>query len=326
MRLSCYAKALTCSEDDTFVTKVRLKFATLIAADHPGEARAEVERVIEHRRREGNRTSAEANHMAQSEWFLAASTATSGRTFYDRFKLRAEELLFAHLPWTDASVGDEFVIKGQDGQKDRTRRRIYVRSSPLALEISVPATHPDVRRLELGAPIRVQIEASPGEPWKTTVHRIQPRSEGAPHDVVEEVYGVIDHVNQTRSLLHFIVAKDVDGTVPLAQFSGSAEVGQTIALRLARYHDRKGARTRSLSISPTSRPPAPGLLKSFSEQVEVRNGLGFTAGGIFIPPDVVAAGGIVDGDAVNGIAVINFDKKRNTWGWKAIRAADSHSS
>ena len=122
------------------------------------------------------------------------------------------------------------------------------------------------------------------------------------------------------------MAKGVDGTVPLAQFSGSAEVGQTIALRLARYYDRKGARTRSLSVSPTSRPPAPGLVRSFSEHVEVRNGLGFTAGGIFIPPDVVAAGGIADGDAVSGIAVINFDKKRNTWGWKAIRAADSTSS
>src|SRR5690606_17655135 len=41
MRLSCYAKALTCSDDDTFVTKVRLKFASLIASDHPGQARAE---------------------------------------------------------------------------------------------------------------------------------------------------------------------------------------------------------------------------------------------------------------------------------------------
>ena len=47
MRLSCYAKALTCSDDDTFASKVRLKFAELIAADHPEQAKAEVERVIE---------------------------------------------------------------------------------------------------------------------------------------------------------------------------------------------------------------------------------------------------------------------------------------
>ena len=320
MRLSCYAKALTCSDDDTFVTKVRLKFASLIASDHPGQARAEVERVIEHRRREGNRISAEADRMARSEWFLAATAVPSGRSFYDRFKLQAEELLFSHLPWTDASVGDEFVIKGQEGQKDRTRRRIYVRASPLALEISVSASHPDIRRMQLGTPIRVQIETSRSEPWKTTVHRIQPRPEGTPDDVVEEVYGVIDHVNSSKALFHFIVAKDVDGTLPLAQFSGGAEVGQAVAVRMVRYHDRKGPRTRSLSVSPTSRSPASGVLKSFSADVEVRNGLGFTPEGIFIPPDVLSAAGIVDGDTVEGLAVINFDKKRSTWGWKAISA------
>ena len=89
---------------------------------------------------------------------------------------------------------------------------------------------------------------------------------------------------------------------------------------MVRYHDRKGPRTRSLSVSPTSRSPASGVLKSFSADVEVRNGLGFTPEGIFIPPDVLSAAGIVDGDTVEGLAVINFDKKRSTWGWKAISA------
>lgn len=325
MRLSCYAKALTCSEDDTFVTKVRLKFAALVATDHPGQARAEVERVIEHRRREGKRSPADAERLAQSEWFVASVSVPSGRPFYDRFKLPAEELLFAHLPWTDASVGDEFVIKGQDGQKDRARRRLYVRANPLAFEISVPASHPDVRRLQPGSPVKVQIETSPSEPWKTTVHRILPRPGGVLDDIVAEVYGVIDDINRARSLLHFIVAKGVDGTLPLAQFPGSAEVGQTVAVRIVRYHDKNGPRTRSLAVSPTLQSPVPGVLKPFSDNVEVRNGLGFSSAGIFIPPDIVAAAGIVDGDTVEGVAIINFDKKRSSWGWKAIKAQSSES-
>src|SRR5690606_34308310 len=94
IRLSCYAKALTCSEDDTFVTKVRLKFAELIAADHPAQAKAEVERVIEHRRREGIRIPAEAQRLTQASWFTSANSTPTGRSFYDRFKAKAEELLF----------------------------------------------------------------------------------------------------------------------------------------------------------------------------------------------------------------------------------------
>ncbi|RSU52485.1 DUF7017 domain-containing protein [Sphingobium yanoikuyae] len=320
MRLSCYAKALTCSDDDTFVTKVRLKFAALIAADYPGQAKAEVERVIGHRQREGTRIPPDAELLAQTAWFAAASPVVGDRAFYDRFKGQAEELLFAHLPWTDASVGDEFVIKGQDGQKDRRRRRLYVRATPLTLEISVSASHPDVRRLPPGTPIKVQTETPPKEPWKTTVHRIQTRPDGGQDDVLTETLGVIDHINHAKGVLHFVVARGVDGTLPIAQFPDRAKVGQAITVRMARYHDRKGPRTRALSAVPSKQVVPPSVLKSFSEHTEVRNGLGFTSNGIFIPPDVVASAAVYDGAMVNGVAVINFDKKRGTWGWKAISA------
>lgn len=53
LRLSCYAKALSCSQDDDFVGKVRLKLATLLEKSHPNEARFEVERVLSHRTRAG---------------------------------------------------------------------------------------------------------------------------------------------------------------------------------------------------------------------------------------------------------------------------------
>ncbi|MGM4882680.1 DUF7017 domain-containing protein [Rhizobium ruizarguesonis] len=319
MQLSCYAKALSCSEDDTFVSKLRLKFASLIRTDHPGEARAEVERVIEHRRREGTRVPAEAQKMAESAWFQSAITAATGRQFYERFKHRAEELLFAHIPWTDASIGDEFVIEGKDGQKDRVRRRLLVKSSPLPLEVSVPAGHPDVRRCLPGAPIKVQMEVSSAEPWKATVHRIHQR-DGTSNDVVPELCGVVDHINHGKHLLHFVVAKDIEGTISLNDFSGPAEIGQAVAVRMTSYRNRQGVRTRVLSASSTTLSPGPDVMKRFDDDLEIRNGLGFTSTGIFIPADIIAISGLADGDRAEGLAIINFDKKRNKWGWKAISA------
>ena len=326
MRLSCYAKALTCSTDDTFVTKVRLKFAELIAADHPGEARAEVERVIEHRRREVLRVSADAERLSQASWFATASAQIASRAFYDSFKAQAEELLFSHLPWFDASVGDDFVIKGKDGEKDRSRRRIYVRGKPIPLEISVSASHPDVRRLAPGTPVKVQMETSQSEPWKTMVHRIMPRPEGSKDDVLSDCLGVIDHVNPARLLLHYIVDKGIDGTLPLANFAGIPALGDTISVRLVRYHDRNGARTRTLAATPSTQPAPSSIVKPFSEGVEVRNGMGFTSGGIFIPPDIVSAVSIENESEVEGVAVLNFDKKRSTWGWKAINCRQRQPS
>lgn len=326
MRLSCYAKALMCSGDESFVKKVRLKFASLIAVDHSGQAKAEIEQVIEHCRREGTRIPTEAERLAQAPWFAAATSTTADRAFYDRFKGQAEELLFAHLPWTDASVGDEFVIAGQGGQKDRRRRRLYVQAAPLTMEISVSASLPDIRRLQSGAPIKVQTETPPTEPWKTTVHRIQARPDGSEDDFPTETVGVIDHINYDRGVFHFVVAKDVDGTLPLSQFVGPVEVGQTIAVRMVRYHDRKGPRTRTLTAALSVQMVSPNVMKSFRDNVEVRNGLGFTSTGIFIPPDILGAAAIVDGSMVEGTAVINFDKKRGAWGWKAIKAQGSGDS
>jgi len=33
--------------------------------------------------------------------------------------------------------------------------------------------------------------------------------------------------------------------------------------------------------------------------------------------------GITDGDHVSGVALRSLNKKRNTWGWKAVRAVNS---
>lgn len=319
IRLSCYAKALSCSEDDAFVSKVRLKFANLLAERHPAEAKAEVERVIEHKRKAGNRIPSEADQLVQSAWFRQATAAQTGKPFYDRLKAQAEELLFQHLPWTDAAVGDQFVIEGKDGQKDRSRRRIYVMALPYPLEISVSSSHAGVTGRPAGFPIRLQMETSTQEPWRSTVHRIQPREDGAADDIFPELCGVIDHVNHARSLLHFVVARDVDGTWPLGDFPAAAP-GDVVSVRMARHHSRSGPRSRVLSIAPSTSSPGKDICKAFRDDVEVRNGLGFTSDSVFIPPDLIAAAAISDGDMVEGIAVISFNKKRGAWGWKAIKA------
>lgn len=73
LQLSCYAKALLCSQDEDFVGKVRLKLAAHVADCNPAEARFEVERVISHRTQAGYRIPPEAKAMSESAWFAAAS-------------------------------------------------------------------------------------------------------------------------------------------------------------------------------------------------------------------------------------------------------------
>ncbi|OAN89978.1 DUF7017 domain-containing protein [Sulfitobacter geojensis] len=321
LKFSCYAKALICSQDDDFVGKVRLKFASLLATSYPAEARFEVECVLAHRARAGYNIPREAQAMLESAWFSDVSPRSTDRAFYARYTEAAEGLLFSHLPWTDASLGDVFAIEGKDGRKPRQRRRIYVRASPFAQELSSPGNHPDIRDLEVGAPVLVQYEMSKTELGRATIHRFRPRPDGMPMDVAAERIGVIDHINHERSLLHVVVGRNIDGTCPIAHFSGEARIGVAVSVRLAQHRGKNGVRTRILSISCTDQPPATDVCRTFHETVEITDkGFGFTLSDIFIPPNIVRAADIETGDLIEGIAVASYDKKRGKWGMKAIDA------
>lgn len=319
LKRSCYAKALSCSQDDDFVGKVRVKFAALLEESHPAEARFEVERMMAHRARAGYQIPREALSLA--ERLAAISQNPTDRAFYGGLSDAAEALLFSHLPWTDACLGDVFTIAARDGQKPRRRRRIYVKGSPFAMELSLPDNHVDIRGLPEGTPIKVQYETSKAEPSRTTIHRICPRVDGTPMDIVVSQVGVIDHINQEKSLIHVVVARGVDGICPISLYPGQAKIGDAVAVRLAQHHSKSGVRTRIVEIESTDQAPSPNVCRQFRDATNVTpNGLGFTRGDIFIPPHMITAEGIQAGDLVEGIAIASFDKKRGKWGMKAIQA------
>lgn len=319
LRRSCYAKALSCSQDDDFVGKVRLKFAALLEENYPSEARFEAERMIAHRARAGYAIPREAQSLVES---LAAVTPnTTDRAFYGRLSDVAEALLFSHLPWTDACLGDVFTVEGRDGQKPRKRRRIYAKGNPVAIELSLPDNHADLRGLTEGTPIKVQYEVSKSEPGRATIHRVSRRPDGAPMDIFSFQVGVIDHINHEKSLIHVVVTRDMDGTCPISLFPGQAKIGDAVAVRLAQHSSKTGVRTRIVQITSTNQAPSPDVCRPFRDATNVTpSGLGFTRGDIFIPPHMITAEGIEAGDLVEGIAIASFDKKRGKWGMKAIQA------
>lgn len=229
-RLACYAKALTCSSDDAFTGKVRLKFAEGIADHHPGEARTEIDRVIEASRVAGYRVPAKAEELTHFGWYIHAEPREIPPTFYGRFSKPADEYLLAQLP----------------------------------------------KRL-----------------------------------------AVIDHVNHERKLFHFIVDKGVDGVAPFKTFGKAPEEGDVVRVQVDTVNGPDGARTNLLSIEESNEPIPGHLGRKFRDEVRVSNNMGFMPDGIFIPPSLIAAGRINDGEIVEGMALINFDRKKQRWGLKA---------
>ena len=137
-------------------------------------------------------------------------------------------------------------------------------------------------------------------------------------DVFPRRVGVVDHVNTEKSVLHFIVDRTIHGVIPLADLATQFKEGDAIAVKLSKYSTKNGQTYRVLHAEATDEMPSAQVWKQFNDQVRVSNGMGFTRGDVFIPPPLVAEHHIQDGQSVSGAAILNFNKKRQNWGWKAI--------
>lgn len=212
-------------------------------------------------------------------------------------------------------MGERFTIEGQE---TKPRRKLYLRSAPFPIEVSVPESRLRLKAMSLGQAVKVKADHDSNS-GRFLLHAVSLRADGADFDVFAETIGVIDQVNAAKGVLHFMAGVDAHGVYPLAEYSGDAVLGDGVALRLAQCHSvKRGAFVRALTAAPSAETPGAKIYRAFKESVRVDKGMGFTEGGIFIPPDIVAAHDLSDDDFVSGAAVLSFNKKRQTWGWRAI--------
>lgn len=131
---------------------------------------------------------------------------------------------------------------------------------------------------------------------------------------------VIDHVNHERKLFHFIVDRGIDAVAPFKSLGRTPKEGEIVKVRVDTIKGPEGPRTNLLSIEATDDLLPPHLGRQFQGEARVSNGMGFMSDGTFIPAPVIATARIRDGDMVSGIAVINYDRKKARWGFKALNA------
>jgi tetratricopeptide (TPR) repeat protein len=314
--LGCFCKALLSSNDDKFTGKVRLKLAErMVKAGEYAAARLEVERVISYRERESQRIPDIASRLASQPWYQETLASPSNMAYYRSMALVAESLLFSRLPWISACVGEKFMIPGKEG-KPKPKRKLYVKTSAFPMEVSIPESKGDFRRLAIGDAIMLKGEQDTNGRFQ--VYVIEARREGVTWDIFPEKIGVIDHVNKQKNLIHFIVDRKIEGVIPLSELTTSFKEGEAVALKLAKYITNKGERYRVLQAQPSTAIPDSSIRKEFHEEVREEREMGFTNNDIFVPPFLMNLEHIRDGDLISGVAIINYNKKRSSWGWKAI--------
>jgi len=314
VHLSCYCKALLCSADDKFTGKVRLKLAhELVKRGEYSAAKYEINKVLISREQAGYNTPREVDSFVSQAWYAQAELPLSNDVFYRSHKTLAEDLLFSQFPWIEANLGEVYTLPDQE---KKPKRRLYLKAESGPIEAVIPENKLGISNINVGDPIAVKGEWDPQNRFQ--VYTTSPREQGNQWDAFVEQIGVVDHVNETKKLLHFMVDRRIDGVIPFSDLVGRFNEGDAIAVKVAQYTSKQGTRYRVLTATNTDAKPPESLIRPFREEVRILNQLGFTKSDIFIPPPIIEQAAINDGDTIEGLAILNYNKKRNEWGWKAL--------
>lgn len=313
---NCFCRALSSRPDEKYIANLRLKLASLMVDKGDfSAAKCEIKTVIEARNKEGWVIPEKVNEFQNQPWFDEVIATNSNVEMYNQFAKQAEEVLFHNLPWLNANLGATFSLASNPAKK---RRKIYIKNSPdhLPTEVSLPEQKFPFSKAIEGASVKFKGEVDSASN-RFTAYQFEERS-GEKWDVFTSSIGVIDHVNEEKKLIHVIFERNVDLVVPFARLPKKYQIGDVISAKLAKSRSKKGDKFQAMDIEATSEEPKDSVLRLFREEVRISNDLGFTDTDIFIDRNLVKEFKIEDGFTVEGKAVLNFNKKHSTWGWKAI--------
>lgn len=317
--LSCCCKSLLCRTDEDFLGKIRLKLASILIKQGLLEnAKYEIEQVLANYTKNGWRLQESLASHLNSDWYASTTAVKSNKNFYRENETKADELAFGDKPWLKGVLGDVFETNQSPPKK---RRKIYViiNDHRAPLEVSVPENRYNFSAMKVNDTIIVKGDLDATN--RFILYLVKPSSSFSYLDIFTDVIGVVGGVNKSRGSFDFMVDRKIYGLLNIADYNFKPLEGKAIALKLFQYYTRDSEiRYKATDCLDTNAKPNPDLISSFNEMIEnVSNGLAFTESGIFIDRNLVEKYKIDEYDRIEGLSILNFNRRRSVWGRKAIK-------
>ena len=135
-------------------------------------------------------------------------------------------------------------------------------------------------------------------------------------DIPEELVAV-EFVNENRNMLSFVKDKSKHGFFNYSGLLKKPNVGDLIKIRF--NGDGKEGYFKVLTAKPAEPGATSAAIKNLTGQLNIipSQNFGFVDD-IFIDPKIIQDNNLQNGQAIQGKAILSFNKKKNEWGWKAI--------
>lgn len=136
-------------------------------------------------------------------------------------------------------------------------------------------------------------------------------------DIPEEVV-VIEFVNTYKNILYFVKDKTKYGFFNYTGQLEKPEIGEILKVRFC--GDGQEGFYKVLTAKKASENNDSPAIRGFKGRLKIipPQNFGF-ADDVFIPPYTISDNNLEDNMEIEGKAILSFNKKKNEWGWKAIR-------
>jgi len=129
---------------------------------------------------------------------------------------------------------------------------------------------------------------------------------------------VVEFVNKGSKILNFVISKARAGYFKYDRFLSDVEIGDKLIVRL------NGAGTDSrynvITLEKTNQEVSDEILRDYQGIIKIIENMPFGhVEDIFIEPRLVKEHQLSNGMEISGVALISYNKKKEKWGWKAIK-------
>ncbi|TAE61827.1 MAG: hypothetical protein EAZ89_00260 [Bacteroidetes bacterium] len=133
--------------------------------------------------------------------------------------------------------------------------------------------------------------------------------------------GVVLMVNAPKRVVAIRLTREIDVQADFALLRERLQPGDFVRVRVDRRDSRTGPWYKPLTVQMTDDWPSLDVVTPFRGLFEMRDGqaFGFVDRKYYLPLHLIEMYQLIPGQQISGIAVIEFNKKRESWGWKVLK-------
>jgi tetratricopeptide (TPR) repeat protein len=318
IRLACLCKALQCGvKNEGFLVKIHQKLAQIFAElERFPEAKYETERAVQIREANDWKIPQPLRNMQSASWYSDAAAATNNDDLYREYAPRAEEIIYEDLPSLPAVV----VHQMRSAQNRPGRTFIGYLHADEIKEVGIKTKlFACLAKAEQGRAMWVRIDSSGPKPVVVSVKE----RDAERWDIIATQIGVVMHLNKEKGVTSVALDRNAFCLFHHDRFPEvqSIHPGTFVAVRA--LHDDRRDMLRALSFEIKNETPPSSFCREFAGHLSVKDGhsFGFADQNVYIPGELISGNGLTDGDLIKGIAVMQLNKRRNEYGWRAVAVA-----